>query len=67
METVLVGLAKNSCMVYLDDMLVIGTTFDNHLQNLRQAFVYLQGAGLCLKPKKCGNAECRISGLHCDI
>ena len=40
-------------MVYLDNMLVIGKTFDNHLQNLRQVFLRLRGAGLCLKPKKC--------------
>jgi hypothetical protein len=57
METVLAGLARDSCMVYLDDILVIGKTFDSHLQNLRQVFVRLRGAGLRLKPNadwQCG-------------
>jgi len=34
METVLAGLARDSCMVYLDDILVIGESFNAHLQNL---------------------------------
>ena len=53
METVLAGLARDSCMVYLDDILVIGKTFVEHLQNLRQVFGRLREAGLRLQPKKC--------------
>ena len=53
METVLAGLARESCMVYLDDILVIGKSFDEHLQNLRRVFTRLREAGLSLKPRKC--------------
>ena len=40
-------------MVYLDDILVIGSTFEEHLENLNKVFEWLQEAGLHLKPKKC--------------
>ena len=53
METVLAGLARDSCLVYLDDILVIGKSFAEHLQNLQQVFTRLQEAGLRLKPRKC--------------
>ena len=34
MESVLAGLARRSCMVYLDDILVIGKSLTEHLNNL---------------------------------
>ena len=34
MERVLTGLARDVCIVYLDDILVMGTTFEEHLFNL---------------------------------
>ena len=53
MEEVLRGLAREKCLVYLDDVLVIGRTFDEHLSNLREVFNRLSEAGLKLKPAKC--------------
>jgi hypothetical protein len=38
METVLQGFTYNSCPVYLDDVIVIGRTFQDHLLNLRKVF-----------------------------
>ena len=35
MERVLTGLAQDICIVYLDDILVMGTTFEEHLFNLQ--------------------------------
>ena len=35
MEGVLAGLARKKCVVYLDDILVMGRTFKEHLSNLR--------------------------------
>ena len=34
METVLAGLAREKCIVYLDDILVIGGSFEEHMKNL---------------------------------
>ena len=53
MERVLQGLAREKCLVYLDDVLVIGSTFEEHLSNLREVFTRLSTAGLKLKPSKC--------------
>ena len=63
MKCVLAGLARNSCMVYLDDILVIGKSFEEHLQNLRQVFTRLREAGLRLKPKKCCLAKRQVEYL----
>ena len=42
METVLAGLARERCIVYLDDILVIGRTFGEHLRNLSEVFERLR-------------------------
>lgn len=53
MKRVLAGLARDICTVYLDDILVMGTTFEEHLHDLNCVFDHLQSARLCLKPSKC--------------
>ena len=63
METVLAGLSRDTCMVYLDDILVLGATLEEHLQNLAQVFNRLQEAGLRLKPTKCHLARREIEYL----
>jgi hypothetical protein len=47
METVLRGLTYDSCLVYLDDVIVIGRTFEEHLLNLRKVFQRFREA--CVK------------------
>ena len=49
----LAGLACDKCLVYLDDILVIGKTFEEHQANLREVFSRLQRARWKLKPTKC--------------
>ena len=53
MDLVLSGLQWSSCLVYLDDIIVVGQSFHEHLQNLENVFQRLQNAGLKLKSKKC--------------
>ncbi|GBO17450.1 Transposon Ty3-I Gag-Pol polyprotein [Araneus ventricosus] len=53
METVLRGLSSEVCLVYLDDIIIVGRTFEEHLNNLRKVFQRLQKANLKLNPKKC--------------
>ena len=57
METVLAGLTRNQCFVYLDDILVISSSWQEHLENLSLVLERLQHAGLRLKPKKCAFAR----------
>ncbi|GBM66543.1 Retrovirus-related Pol polyprotein from transposon 297 [Araneus ventricosus] len=53
METVLCGLSSEACLVHLDDIIIVGRTFEEHLNNLRKVFQRLQKANLKLNPKKC--------------
>ena len=63
MEKVLHGLAREKFLVYLDDVLVIGCTFQEHLDNLREVFTRLSKAGLRLKPAKCKLARRQVEFL----
>ena len=63
MEVVLNGLARHGCMVYLDDVLVVGRTFEEHNDNLARVFQRLRSAGLTLKPKKCKFAQLEVCYL----
>jgi hypothetical protein len=53
METVLRGLTYESCLMYLDDMIVICRIFQEHLLNLRKVFLWFREARLKLNPEKC--------------
>ena len=53
MQRVLAGLEWDSCFVYIDDVLVVASTFEEHLERLREVFERLRHASLRLKPKKC--------------
>ena len=60
MGRVLSGLIPKKCMVYLDDILVIGRSFQEHVSNLREVLEKLRYAGLRLKPKKCHLAQSKV-------
>jgi len=47
------GLAWSKCIVYLEHILVMGRSFQEHLSNLQEVFSHLQLAGLKLKLQKC--------------
>ncbi len=51
MQKVLAGL--DWCFVYLDDILIVSSTFEEHLERLREVLTRLRKAGLRLKPGKC--------------
>ena len=53
MLAVLNGLLPLKCLVYLDDVLVLGRTFDQHLENLDSVLQAIDKAGLKLKLSKC--------------
>ena len=53
MNAMLNGLIGNSCLVYLDDVIIFGPTVQACLNNLKIVFQRLRGYGLKLKPRKC--------------
>ena len=53
MDVVLGGRQWNQCLVYLDDIIVLGRSFEGHLKALSEVLGHLQRAGLKLKPAKC--------------
>ena len=53
MERVLAGLQWKICLVYIDDIIVHGSTVDELASPLQQVFDRLRNAGLKLKPSKC--------------
>ena len=53
MDRVLGGMPWQSCLVYLDDVLVHDKTFSQAIANLDQVFGRLRQAGLKLSPEKC--------------
>ena len=53
MDAVLAGLQWKSCLVYLDDVIIVGRTFEEHLNHLGEIFDRLRQAGLKLKVTKC--------------
>ena len=63
MDRVLQGLAWKSVLAFLDDILVLGTTFDNHLDNLRTVFQRFRSHGLKLKPTKCSLFQSKVEFL----
>ena len=53
MDCVLAGLQWSSCLVYIDDVIIIGRSFEEHLHHLQQVLDRLKSAGLKIQPSKC--------------
>ena len=62
---VLAGVQWSSCLVYLDDVIIVGKTFKDHLQNLREVFNRLRAAGLKLK-LICAARKCNSLATLCQ-
>jgi len=53
MSLVMRGLIFEKVLVFIDDTLVFGKDFDDHLNNLELVFERFRRSGLKFKPKKC--------------
>ena len=53
MNLVLRGLNWKTVLAFLDDILVLGRDFEEHLENLKDVLIRFRHHGLKLKPKKC--------------
>ena len=56
----MVGLQWSSCIVYIDDIIVVGRTFDEHL---KLVFERIDKAGLKLHPDKCQFLQPKVQFL----
>ena len=50
---VLAGLHWDTCLVYIDDIIALGRSFEDRVRNVAQVLQRLRLAGLKLKPSKC--------------
>ena len=66
MSNVLQDLLRNKCLVYLDDVLIVGHSFEEHINNLQEVLNAIKNAGLKLKPDKChfGQTNIRFHGFQ---
>lgn len=63
MQLVLRGLTWTKVLVYLDDVVVLGSDFESSLRNLREAFDRFRHFNLKLKPKKCALIQKEVEFL----
>ena len=63
MDHVLAGLHWETCLFYLDDIIVFSSTWEEHLARLRQVFERLRHANLKLGAEKCAFAAKGVSYL----
>lgn len=52
-EFALQGLQWETCLIYIDDTVVYGATFEQHLQRVDEVLVRMKRLGLKLRPDKC--------------
>ena len=64
MDRVLAGLHRDTCLFYLDDIIVFAATWEEHLARLRQVFERLRHAKLKLGADKCTFAAREFSYLR---
>ena len=63
MDRVLGGLKWSSCLVYFDDIIVVGSTFKDHMRLIAGVLTRLREAGLKLKPTKCNFCQQQVAFL----
>ena len=75
MERCMGDLNLRDCLIYLDDIIIFSTTFEEHLERLQAVFARLQDHNLKLKPVKCNLFRRKVSylghvvseaGIHTD-
>jgi transposase InsO family protein len=67
MDALLMGLKWNSCLVYLDDVIVFSKTLPGMLERLRQVLIRFKKANLKLKPSKCHLFKSKIEYLGHEV
>ena len=63
MNIALGDLNFSQVLIYLDDIIVFSSTFEEHLQRLERVFIRLRQHGLKLKPSKCHLCQSEVHYL----
>ena len=63
MHKVLGSLQFEQCLLYLDDIIVHGRNFEEHLERLRNVLEQIEHSGLKLKPSKCSLFQKKVAFL----
>lgn len=63
MDLLLRGLTWHIVLCFLDDILVMGKSFEDHLDNLKGVFERFRQYGIKLKPQKCDLCKAEVSFL----
>ena len=66
-DRVLHGLTWKQCLVYLDDVLIFSSTFEQHLCDIHETLSRFSFASLKLKPSKCNFAKTQVEYLGFKI
>ena len=61
------GLSRNIVLAFLDDMIVLGKDFQNHIDNLRSVFERFRHYGLKKKPSKCSLFQRKVEFLGREV
>ena len=63
MDMVIAGLNYETCLVYLDDIIVFSKDTQSHMERLEKLLIRLREANLKLKPSKCHLFQQKVSFL----
>ena len=63
MNKLFCGPKWNFLFVYLDDLLIVSQSFQEHLKHVEQVLKQLEDAGLRLRPEKCSFAQASVEYL----
>ena len=67
MDLILRGLTWEIVLAFLDDVIVLGTSFQDHLRNLTHVLERFRGYQLKLKPKKCDLLQRKVEFLGREV
>ncbi len=67
MDHILHGLSKQKTECYIDDLLVKGTTFDDHVKTMKEILQRLSDAGMMISLSKCHFLQEQVSYLGYEV
>ena len=67
MEMMLNGLLWMKCIIYIDDVIIFSTTFEQHKKDMREVLERMREYEVIAKPKKCKIAREEVTYLRHQI